>query len=370
MSPQTGGIYEAIFHLTQHLHNAGVMSQVLMPSEAQLQGSVASWLPVQASFHGRVVVGPLQWAPGFAKAVLSAEADILHTHGIWQHPSFLALQWKAQSPRPHVASVHGMLEPWAWHHHAWKKRPIWWLWEKRNLESAALLHATSIQEAEGLRQRGLSAPIAIIPHGVDLPALVERPAQTSGCRTALFLSRLHPKKGLPLLLEAWARVRPVNWRLRIVGPDKSGHRDELQRMAAGLGIRDCIEFSGALQGVEKSAAFRQCELFILPTHSENFGIAIAEAMAHQLPVITTHGAPWEILETERCGWWVPVSVDSLASALDDATRRDPADLASMGARSRQIAAAKFCWQVVAGQFIDAYRWVLDSGAEPANIFKP
>jgi glycosyltransferase involved in cell wall biosynthesis len=370
MSPQTGGIYEAIYHLTRHLIRAGVTSEVIMPTEAQALGSLPGWLPVQASCHGKVMVRPLQWSPGFAKAVLATEADILHTHGIWQHPSFLALQWKSQSRRPHVASVHGMLEPWAWHHHAWKKRPIWWLWEKRNLESAALLHATSVQEAHALRQRGLSAPIAIIPHGVGLPAIPASRPETTDCRTALFLSRIHPKKGLPMLLEAWARVRPAGWRLRVVGPDKGGHREELERMATGLGIRDCIEFSGALQGAAKSAAFHQSELFILPTRSENFGIAIAEAMAHGLPVITTHGAPWQILETGRCGWWVPVSTDAIAAALDDATRRDASDLASIGARGRDIAKDQFCWDVVAGQFIDAYRWVLGTGAEPASIFKP
>jgi glycosyltransferase involved in cell wall biosynthesis len=359
MCPETGGIYEAVYHLAKHLTSGGVPSAVIMPGEARARENLEAWQPVEAACHGQVLLRPLQWSPGFARGVLASEADILHTHGIWQHPSLVALKWKRQNQRPHVASVHGMLEPWAWQHHAWKKRPIWWLWEKRNLESATLLHATSAQEADALRARGLSAPITIIPHGVALPALQEgREAPADGHRTALFLSRIHPKKGLPMLLEAWARVRPANWRLRVVGPPKGGYQAELERMVKVLGLGAVVKFSGALTGAAKSAAFHQSDLFILPTHSENFGIAIAEAMAHQLPVITTHGAPWEVLETEGCGWWVPVSVEGIASALADATQRDAAELAAMGARARQVAAAQFCWSVVAAQFIDAYRGLL------------
>jgi len=357
MCPQTGGIYEAIYHLAQHLTSGGVPNRVIMPGEAQAREILDHWKPVDAACQGRVLLRPMQWSPGFAREVLASEADILHTHGIWQHPSIVALQWKAQIDRPHVASVHGMLEPWAWHHHAWKKRPIWWLWEKRNLETATLLHATSDQEAEALRDRGLRAPIAIIPHGVDLPPL--RSSRDPGdCRTALFLSRIHPKKGLPMLLEAWAKVRPANWRLRVVGPDKAGHQAELERRVSVLGLGAVVEFSSPLDGAAKSAAFHQSDLFILPTHSENFGIAVAEAMAHQLPVITTHGAPWEILESERCGWWVPVTVDGIAAALEDATRLDTAELTEMGSRARAVATAQFCWSVVAARFIDAYRGVL------------
>jgi glycosyltransferase involved in cell wall biosynthesis len=103
---------------------------------------------------------------------------------------------------------------------------LWWLIERRNLITAALLHATSEQEAISLRQRNLKSPIAVIPNGVDIPNLPYSTSK-SGHRTALFLSRLHPKKGLPMLIEAWARIRPKGWRLQIDGPDEADHRSAL-----------------------------------------------------------------------------------------------------------------------------------------------
>ncbi len=371
MSPIQGGVFAAVRDLTQCMEVLGVRNEVRMPLNPDALAHIDSWLPVSALSQGRIVVPPLQWSPEFVRLVLQSNADLLHTHGIWQHPSFVALAWKSKTKRPHVASVHGMLEPWAWQHHAWKKRPVWELWERRNLQSADLLHATSEQEAHSFRERGLKTPIAIIPNGVNLPAsnalsTIQNPKFNiqNQQRTALFLSRIHPKKGLPLLLEAWAKVRPKNWSLQVVGPDEGGHRAELERLVAGLGLTEMVRFSGSLTGDAKEAAFRDSGLFILPTHSENFGIAVAEAMAHGLPVITTHGAPWQLLEAERCGWWVPISVDGIANALDDATRRSPEELAAMGERGRTVVAERFAWEGIARQFVECYRWVLGEGGRP------
>ena len=363
-------MYAAVRDLTKVIEAFGVVNEVVMPHQAQAAAHLSSWAPVAAVCHGRVTMSALQWSPDFGRYVLGSDADILHTHGIWQHPSAIALDWKKRG-RPHVASVHGMLAPWAWQHRAWRKRLVWWLWEKRNLQSADLLHATSAQEAEGLRERGLRAPIAIIPNGVDLPTTVEDCSiqdsrfdiQTQQ-RTALFLSRLHPVKGLPLLLEAWAKVKPENWKLQIVGPDEGGHRAVLERQVSALELGNVVRFSGPLTGAAKACAFQESALFILPTHSENFGIAVAEAMAYELPVITTHGAPWKLLEEEQCGWWVPVSVEGIAAALDDATRKSPEELAAMGERGRAVVAERFDWERIAKQFVECYRWILGEGGKP------
>lgn len=377
MGPSYGGPFQSVRKLAQAEVAAGIEAEVMMPWSAEAEAHLPDWDPAKVTLTGRVMIPALGWSRGFGGHLAVVPADILHTHGIWQHPSWVALEWKKRAGRPHVASVRGMLEPWALRHKGWKKRPVWWLWEKRNLESAALLHATSRQEAETLRGLGLTAPIAVIPNGVDLPvgraglgaptsSSIYNPQSTTRnpVRTALFLSRVHPKKGLPLLLEAWAKVRPENWILHIVGPDEGGHVAELKRLLTVLGLADLIRFSDALTGDAKEAAFRDSDLFILPTHSENFGIAVAEAMSHGLPVITTHGAPWELLESERCGWWVPVSAEGIAAALDDATRLGPEELAAMGARGRAVVAERFAWDKIAAEMIACYEWLLGGGTKP------
>jgi glycosyltransferase involved in cell wall biosynthesis len=338
-----------------------------MPLQDAAKRHLPTWKPVEAQCIGEVQFSLLQWSSSFAHAVVNSKAAILHTHGIWQHPSIVALAWKEKNGRPHVASVHGMLDPWPWHHRAWKKRPVWWLWERRNLKTASLLHATSIQEAEALRARGLRQSIAVIPNGVALPDRLEliSPQQEEGSgKIALFLGRIHPVKGLPLLLEAWAKVRPAGWSLHIIGPDECGHKADLERLGSKLGLGAVVRFSDVLVGEAKASAFRESSLFILPSHSESFGIAVAEALSYGLPVITTHGTPWSILEFERCGWWVPTHVDGLAIALDDATSRSGEALAGMGERGREMVSSRFAWDGIAQQFIDCYQWILGLGPKP------
>lgn len=369
MGPSYGGPFQSVRHLAMAQQRAGWEVEVRMPWGGEAQRHLADWHPVAASAAGRIACPPLGWSREYGRELLKREADLLHTHGLWLHPSWAALGWKKKFSKPHVVSVRGMLEPWAWRHKAWKKRPVWWLWERRNLETASLLHATSEQEARSIRERGLAAPIAVIPNGVELPekrgggmAKAE-----SRKRMALFLSRIHPVKGLPMLLEAWAKLRPAGWRLHIAGPDEGGHCAELERQAAALGLGETVAFAGPLAGAAKEAAYREADLFILPTHSENFGIAVAEAMAHGLPVITTYGAPWKVLEEERCGWWVPVSVEGIAAALDEAVRRSPEELAAMGARGRRVVEEGFSWDGIAHEMIACYEWLLGRGPKPGCV---
>ena len=125
-----------------------------------------------------------------------------------------------------------------------------------------------------------------------------------------------------------------------------------------------MRFSDALLGEAREQAFRESELYILPTHSENFGMVVAEALARRIPVITTHGAPWQDLEKEACGWWVPVSVAGIAGALEAASRCSPEQLSAMGERGRAYIARRCDPDCVARQFIDCYRWVLGQGPKP------
>lgn len=372
MSPSYGGPFQSVRKLAKAQHAAGLSVEVRMPWSAEAEAHLGDWSPVTVSVEGGIQIPPLGWSASYGKALMATGADILHTHGLWQHPSWAALAWKKRHGQPHVVSVRGMLEPWAWQHKAWKKRPVWWLWEQRNLQSASLLHATSEQEAQAVRARGLTVPIAIIPNGVELPVEATGGLNVEGQKseekkTALFLSRIHPKKGLPLLFEAWAKVLPEHWKLNIVGPDEGGYRVELERLVGELGLKDVVRFPGSLTGEAKEQAFRAADVFILPTHSENFGIAVAEAMAHGLPVITTHGAPWKLLEEERCGWWVPVSVDGIAAALDCATRKTSEELGAMGARGRKIAEERFAWDGIASEMISCYRWILGDGPKPECV---
>ncbi len=283
--------------------------------------------------------------------------EILHDNGIWlPHNHRLAGLCKKRGI-PRVVSVRGMLEPWARKHKRLKKWIAWEVYQRRDLASAACHHVTSAAEAKNVKGFGWKVPICEIPNGVDIPIAAKHSPRISRSKIALFMGRIHPVKGLPMLIEAWDRVRPEGWTLRIAGPDEGGHRIKLEEMIDRAKLSGSCEWTGELAGEAKAAAFRCADLFVLPSHTENFGMAIGEALGYCLPVITTQGTPWKLLETERCGWWVPVTVDGLAAALNDATSKHSDELSEMGKRGQAVMVERFAWRRIAEEFIACYHRV-------------
>ncbi|MEO8614639.1 MAG: glycosyltransferase, partial [Luteolibacter sp.] len=278
-----------------------------------------------------------------------ADLDLIHDHGLWLSMNHRVAMVAKEKNIPRMVSPRGMLEPWALNHKKWKKRLGWWLYQRRDLGLARALHATAASEAEQFERLGLKNPIQIIPNGVDLPSSSAQRTPSTGPKTALFLSRIHPKKGLPLLVDAWAKVMPVGWQMQIVGPDENDHRAEIEVLVQRAGLSAQWHFSGALEGEEKRRAFEQADLFILPTYSENFGIAVAEALVYGVPVITTTGTPWEGLIEHECGWWVKPDSVALANALESACRLEPEQLKVMGERGITWMRNDFTWGAVATQ---------------------
>jgi glycosyltransferase involved in cell wall biosynthesis len=275
-------------------------------------------------------------------------------------------QLAAKQSIARVVSTRGNLEPWAMTHKQWKKSLAWQLYQRRDLMRAWRHHTTAETEARNVQRLGLGVPILVIPNGVDIPSRLpdvtgmEKARQTRP-RTVLFLGRISPKKGLPMLIEAWARVRPRGWVLRIAGPDEMGHWAEIENAIVTAGLGEVVSFIGPVHGRMKQCAFFEADLFVLPTHSENFGMAVAEALAHGLPILTTTGAPWSMLPERGCGWWVDASVDGIVEGLQQATSCDPEMLQAMGAKGREFVKAEFGWARVAKQFIAAYQELLAGG---------
>lgn len=303
----------------------------------------------------RRLIGPLAAALDAAGPV-----DLLHDHGLW-NPLHHRISVEARRRRiPRVVSPRGMLEPWALHHKAMKKRVAWGLYQRRDLQSAAGLHATAQSEADQFRRLGLTNRILIAANGVHLPEDFPEhaPPPPNGPRTALFLSRIQKKKGLPMLVQAWAQLRPEGWVMRVVGPDEDGHRAEVEALVRAAGLSPDWRFHGELDDTAKWQALKEADLFILPTHSENFGMVVAEALAAGRPVITTQGAPWEGLVTHGCGWWTDVSTAGLLAALREACASDRATLQTMGRRGRQWMEQSFSWEEMARMLIAGYETLL------------
>jgi glycosyltransferase involved in cell wall biosynthesis len=295
----------------------------------------------------------------FAEAVdRIGRPDILHDNGIWLPHNHSLAALAARRNLVRVVSTRGMLEPWAIAHKKLKKKLAWWLYQRRDLRRASYHHTTAAAEAQNLRRLKLGVPVGVIPNGIDDANVDRSKRQRSETRTALFLGRIHPVKGLSLLLDAWARLRPPGWQVQIAGPDEIGYRAELEDKINAASLLETVHFLGPLAGAAKERAFLNADLFVLPSFSESFGMAIGEALAHGVPVLTTTGAPWPMLAQRGCGWSVAPTVDGITDGLRRATSLDPDKLAKMGESGRDLVRNDFAWPNVAKQFMTTYESLL------------
>jgi glycosyltransferase involved in cell wall biosynthesis len=307
-------------------------------------------------------------APDYAPALAALAPAIVHDNGIWSPSNIAATTAAAKLRVPHVISLHGMLEPWALKHRALKKRVAWRAYQARLITAAAGLHATAPPECQSIRAHFPHHPIAVIANGVDLPDPPADPARRLAApgRTLLVLSRLHPVKNLPGLIAAFARLAAdpafADWTLAIHGPDAEGHRAVIAAAIAATGLADRIRLGDAVPDAGKTALFDAADLFILPSFSENFGITVAEALAHGVPVIASTGTPWADLPRVGAGWHVAADPESLATALAAAMALPAATRAEMGARGRAHAKAVFGWDRIADQMLGFYDWLLSGRA--------
>jgi glycosyltransferase involved in cell wall biosynthesis len=305
----------------------------------------------------------------------TATRPIIHLHTLWNAASLCAVRVAMDKRIPLVISTRGALFPWALSQGRLRKSLAWRAFVRAALQKAALVHVTEPREASVVRGLGISTPLILVPNGVEqapAPGLEARfdlhAAERNGSRTFLFLSRIHKSKGVDLLLEAWSRsvARQLGGRLEIVGPCASpAYQSELQRRASDLGIAGTVRFLGMLRGAERERMFSDADVFVLPSYTENFGVAIVEALARGLPVITTTGTPWRAIEDQRAGWWIDLTIDNLVSALDDAAGYPRETLLAMGHNAVNLA-RQFGWEEKAHALSEAYQWIF-GGPQPGAL---
>lgn len=299
--------------------------------------------------------------------VKRGQTSLIHNHGLWMPVNHWACRIARNYDIPIIMQPHGMLEPWALNHSEWKKRIAMSLFQRNDLNSAKVIFATSSMEYKNIRSIGFRQPIAVISNGVKVDVIENiknrRSGRNENLRTILFLSRIHPKKGLENLIHAWAKVLPHGWRLCIAGPDEEGYLQKLERQIRDLGINESVKYIGMVNAEQKSEVYHNADLFVLPTYSENFGIVIAEALAHGVPVITTRGAPWADLETYSCGWWIDIGVESLVNALREAIKLSDEERVAMGERGQEYV-RRYDWDKIAYKTINTYRWILGENEMP------
>lgn len=324
------------------------------------------WFPPVGPFHRR-----LGRSPQMREALRSevCGTDILHNHSLWMMPNIYPGVLIHNTKCKLITSPRGTLSAWALKRHSIRKKLLLILGQRYVLQRATCLHATSFAEYDDIRKFGLKQPVAVIPNGVDLPSIDEKCGNhvPSEKKILLYLGRVHPVKGLSQLVDAWRVVesRLKNWELHIVGPGEQQHIRALKQQIAET---HSIQYRSASYGAQKAMDYRNANAYILPSHSENFAMTVAEALSYQLPCIVSQGAPWAGLEENRCGWWVRNDPGSLSNAIYQMTQLPQKELAEMGVRGRIWVEKDYGWKSISNRMALVYAWMLGDHA-PLDFMK-
>ncbi|PRY44173.1 poly(glycerol-phosphate) alpha-glucosyltransferase [Spirosoma oryzae] len=302
--------------------------------------------------------------------------DLVHTQCMWMYMSYANSLYHKKFRKPYIVQPHGMLDIWQLKSSRIKKKIVLTLYEKENLKNASCIYALCDEEYKAIRDFGLKNPVAIIPNGVELPSISHindnkwnLPSRKG--KTLLFLSRIHPKKGLEVLLNAWCKTIPSShdWQLVIAGDTKDyRYLSNLNQLTDMLNIRSSVHFIGGQYGDEKSKCFLKSDAFVLPSYSEGLPMAILEAWSHKLPVLATPFC--NIPEGFEKGAAIKIGTDpdSIALGINKLIALSSDQLNIIGYNGYKLVNDKFTWRKVAESTDTLYKWIYGLGDKPDFVY--
>ena len=326
-----------------------------------LEGTTAKLKVLSPSFSRKEI----------AKYLADERFELIQIQSVWEMPYHKVILEARKQNIPYIVTPRGMLEPWSLSQKKWKKKLAWWLYQRNDVQKSACVFTTAKMEAEHVSNLGITTCKAVIPNGIETDAYPCKTSVEGVKKQVLFLSRVHVKKGIELLFEAWKRLHSdyVDWQLLVIGNGEAEYIHSLENRVESLGLKDSIKILPPVFGEAKIKVYQESALFCLPSFSENFGMVIAEAMSCGTPVITTTNCPWEILIETNTGWCVDLSVDNLERALREAMGMDANALYDMGQRASKFIFDNFDYRSVTRKTLRLYEWLLNSGEKPEFVYE-
>jgi glycosyltransferase involved in cell wall biosynthesis len=305
--------------------------------------------------------------------------DLLHTHALFSYPGTVAMQLARQLQVPYLNQPHGLLCEWSLQQSRRKKHVYLAIAERTNLNHSHKILVTAKKEQQEVDYLGLRASTAVVPLGIDLPQAIGQAQQRlrqkldlpAGEPIILFLSRLHPKKGLDYLIPALGKLTHHRFTVVVAGNGEVTYESEIKALIAQHGLKDRTRFLGFVEGEAKELLLQGSNLFTLTSHSENFGVSVLEAMAAGLPILITPGvALAPEVKAHYIGYCPDLDIQAIAQAIEHALTH-PDNLRAMGDRARQLVLNHYTWDRVAAQLIDVYAAILEKSAKkPPSRHKP
>lgn len=424
VSRKAGGLHDSVRRLAQCVAQDQDVIRVFSLEDEHTAEDLLHWAPLEVQTFPPRLFRAWGYASQLTGALCDANLDVLLTHGIWKYSSRASLNWHRRTGKPVIIHPHGMLDSWAVRNSRWKKLVAALLYENAHLRSAACLRALCEPEAQAIQACGLRNPICVIPNGIDLPDLeavssseFQVPA-LKGRKVLLYLGRLHPKKNLGPLLQAWAVLQKDcsaarNWALAIAGWDQGGYEEELKAQCEELGllsraqkseVRDqkpagnlestphptlspveaervrlipdlrpltsttsSVHFLGPLFGEAKAAAYRDSAAFVLPSLSEGLPMVVLEAWAYSVPVLMTDECNLPEGFAAGAALRIGAAAETITPGLRQLMEMNDTDRIAFGARGRALVAQKFLWPQIGAEMRRVCEWAVGGGALPDSV---
>lgn len=296
------------------------------------------------------------WKKAVVDLLDSVRPDIVHVNCCWTPDCAMIQRLTQKRGYKVVLTPHGMLEPWIIKRHYWtRKVPALWLYQKAAVQRSDCVQATAESERDNLLKLGYNSNIKVVRLGIDAES-IEMKRSWKKSRQILFLSRVHVKKGINFLVEAADVLRNElqGYKILVAGEGDADYVAEMKRMICDRGLQDIVQLIGGVYGDEKWRLFQTSDFFVLPTHSENFGLAIAESLASGTPVITTVGTPWSDLNSSEAGAWIEIGTEPLVETLRKFLSLSEDELETMGRNGRKLIETKYSAHVMAEQMMEVY----------------
>jgi glycosyltransferase involved in cell wall biosynthesis len=363
-----GGPIQSVYALTNALARLGCDIRVLTTNANGLHAV----LPLDTAREHRLGDAiSVRYCPRLMRHSVSPEllrvlpeyvrwADVVHLTAVYNFTTFPTLAIARRHRKPVVWSPRGALQRWTG-----SRRPnvkaIWEMVARGLATNRLVLHVTSEQESIESLRKFPAARTEIIPNGIEIPAAVSH-EESKGPLRLLFIGRIDPKKGIENLLDACARL-DFPWILTIAGSGEEAYLRSIEARVHSLGLDEMVTMTGEVRDDAKERVYRQADICMVPSFTENFALVVAEALARAVPVIASRGTPWQAVERKGCGRWVENSPESLASAI---TQLRSMPMREMGRRGREWMQQDFSWDTIGARMVAVYRELLaERGATAA-----
>jgi len=324
---------------------------------------------IPVHFTPQPVFNMFEYSPVYKRDINRiGEYDIYHAQGVWLHPTYALVDVARSKNKPYVITPRGMLYPQdIAKSNTLLKRFSLWLRLRKDLNNAACVHVTCMDEMKHCRDLGVKTPMAVIPNPVEIIDYSDK--KEDDVFRVGYLGRLSARKNVEGLIRAFAELGEVAKKaeLLIIGGGDKGYEEFLKREAEKLNVSN-VRFCGFLSGDEKNKALASCSILAMPSEFENLGNVILEGLVRGIPCIATTGSPWEELNSRICGWWVPYNQSAITEAIRKAMSISREELIEMGLRGRELMEERYSVEAVAIKIKQMYEWILGKIEKPEFIY--